>query len=60
MQSKLEHAACDPKKVFAVVNQLLDKGGAPSVLSDSDDKSSAESLSVCFTEKIEKIQESFS
>ena len=42
------------------MNQLLDKDRAPSVLPDLDDKSSAESLSVYFTGKIEKIQESFS
>ena len=60
MQSKLDHGAGDPKKMFALVNQLPDKGGAPSVLADSDDKSSAESLSVDFTEKIQKIWESFS
>ena len=46
--------------MFDVVNQLLDKGGAPSVLPDSDDMSSGESLSIHFTEKSEKIQESFS
>ena len=46
--------------MFAVVNQLLDKGGAPSVLSDSVDKSSAESLYVFFAEKIEEIRESLS
>ena len=46
--------------MFAVVNQLLDKGGAPSILPDSDDKSSAGPPSVYFTEKIEKIQESSS
>ena len=41
------------------MNQLLDKGGAPPVLPDLEDKSSAESLSVYFTEKIEKIRELF-
>ena len=60
MQSKLKHAADDPKKMFAVVNQLLSKGRAPPVQPDLDDKSSAESLYVFFAEKIEEIRESLS
>ena len=54
---RLEHAESGPQKMGSIMKQLPGKGGAPSILADWGDKSSAEWLSTYFTEKIDKTQE---
>ena len=60
VQSLLEEAEGDARKMFSVVDGLLGKESSSPVLPELDSKQAADALSTFFVEKIETIRNGFS
>jgi hypothetical protein len=59
-QSKLKDASSDPKKMFSLLQSLMNRQDCSDVLPDMADQKIADSFSDFFQEKIEKIRLGFS
>jgi hypothetical protein len=59
-QSQLEDASSDPKKMFSLLQSLMNRQDCSDVLPDLTDQEIADSLSNFFQEKIDKIRLGFS